>query len=241
MILRAGQRVLHVPGMGVRVSSRAVSAGGEGLAYLVFNGTTANVNCGSDASLDDLHNAALTVEAWVRADTTDSWRVFASKGLWSFKGWHVWVSGLAVGARVWASTATYSVSTASMTLSQWAHVAMTYDNGGDRKHRLYVDGVLRSTSGAASGTIVSDAAQSMTIGKSNETSSFNGAIGWMRLSNSIRYSGSFTPAARDAPPAVDGNTVEQWNLDEGVGLTAAAQVSSPTNDGTITAATWSTA
>ena len=28
MILRAGQRVLHVPGMGVRVSSRAVEAGG---------------------------------------------------------------------------------------------------------------------------------------------------------------------------------------------------------------------
>lgn len=231
-----------MPGVALALAaSPAAQAGGAGGAavpyYLVFNGSSSKVVCGSDTSLDDLHAAALTVEAWVRPDTADSWKGFVGKGLWSSVGWMMWVSAGSVGARVWASTATYSTSGAVLSVGEWAHVAMTYDNGGDRKHRLYVNGVLVSTSGAAVGSIVSDAAQSLQIGK-NDSNAFNGAIGWVRISDTVRYTTNFTPDARLAPPVVDGNTVEQWNMDEGTGTTVAAQVSSPTNDGAITDGTW---
>jgi len=66
-------------------------------------------------------------------------------------------------------------------------------------------------------------------------------MGWFRLSNNIRQTSPgdtvgqryFIPNDRMNPPAPDGNTVEQWNHQDGAGTTLTASVTSPGNDGTI--------
>ena len=88
------------------------------------------------------------------------------------------------------------------------------------------------------GTVLDDSAFSLVLGNVINPFSMLGRMGWARISDSVRYTTSFTPIARDAPPASDANTIEPWNLDEGSGTTAAAQVASPTNDGTIANGSW---
>ena len=41
--------------------------------------------------------------------------------------------------------------------------------------------------------------------------------GWMRLSNTVRYSTTFTPIDRLSPPSSDGNTLGLWYATEGTG------------------------
>ena len=43
--------------------------------------------------------------------------------------------------------------------------------------------------------------------------------GWMRLSNTVRYSTTFTPTARLSPPSSDANTLGLWYANEGSGST----------------------
>lgn len=202
-----------------------------------FDGSATQIDCGSDASLDDLHGAAITVEGWIRHSDSSSWTL-AAKGAWVTRGWSFGGFGNRVDYQIHTDGTTINGNTTVAGLSDkaWHHVAYVYDNGGDRRLRVYVDGTLVVTTAAATGTIDSDASDNLLIGSAPGSSSFmGGAIGWVRISNSTRYSSTFTPPSRTSPPATDANTVEQWNLDEGTGTTAAAQVSTPTNDGTITA------
>lgn len=64
------------------------------------------------------------------------------------------------------TTSAVSNSTELVPVDEWAHVVMTYDDAGDRKIRLYINGtaVTHATQTAAVGTIASDAAQTLRIG-----------------------------------------------------------------------------
>jgi len=216
-------------------------SGGQNAAtpYLYFDGINDIVNFGSDASLDNLHDNAFTAELWVRPDAlTHISGILGKTNTFDVAGWGiVTLFGTDIGGSVkcatTSSTARFDVSAQ---VGTWMHVALTWDDAGDRKARLWIDGTLRNTASAGVGAVVSDAAQNLRFG--NISSYFRGGIGWARLSNNVRYSAPFTPSARDTVPTVDGNTVELWAVDEGTGLTVAASVSSPTNDGAITGATW---
>ena len=72
--------------------------------------------------------------------------------------------------------------------------------------------------------------------QTNLGTDWDGDIGWMRISDTVRYAATFTPPARCTLPAVDGNTV-LLEIQEGVGATTYDQ-SGNDNDGAITAATW---
>ena len=77
--------------------------------------------------------------------------------------------------------------------------------------------------------IVSDAAASGTISASSTPIKPNSAHGWLRLSNIVRGAGL---PPRYPYPAVDANTVAQWNCNEMVGATL-ADSSGNANNGTF--------
>ena len=59
----------------------------------------------------------------------------------------------------------------------------------------------------------------------------------MRVSDSIRYSATFTPLARCELPTIDGNTVAQW-IYEGRGTAIDNQEGTAARDGTAANTEW---
>jgi hypothetical protein len=205
--------------------------------YAVDFNNIGRINCGTDASLTDLQAAGFTVEAWIRPDTA-GYDTIVSKGSWSTTGWHLANNSGDQFFKIFAATssALSAWTPPAGYLENWHHIAGTYSDTGDRKARLYIDGVLKSTSNAAVGAIVSDAASALCI--SHAANQFDGAVAWVRISKIIRYTADFTPVAKTAPPPIDADTVEQWNLNEGTGTVATASVKPATNNGAITSGSW---
>lgn len=218
---------------------RGKGRGGELPQYAVeFNNSSTVINCGSDASLDDLQAAAFTAEAWVMSYGAGYDAVIGQNNAWAGNGWELVRNNAVWTARINTDGGFVSAScTVGQTLTNtWQHVAVTYDNLGDRTMRLWIDGVFATTVSQTATTPVKSAASS-NLSMSKAGNILNGKIAWARLSNVVRYAAGFTPPAIDAPPAVDANTVEQWNLNEGTGATAAAEVNA-VNNGAITDGTW---
>lgn len=212
---------------------------------VIFNGTTSAINCGSDASLDDLHDAEFTAEMWIAPNKAAS---MIRKGNQVNTGWYFsgGSSNRILGV-AWCSGTTNAQSISAFGAfvqdGTWNHVAMYYNDAGDRKVYLAINGTWLpsyATQTAGDGAVNTDISEDLIIGKSVTADAIDGYIGWVRISDNDRYSHGtdFTPPPRTRPPSIDANTVEQWNLDEGSGSSAAAQVTTPTNDGTITDGTW---
>jgi len=62
--------------------------------------------------------------------------------------------------------------------------------------------------------------------------------GWMRLSNTVRYSISFVPIDRLSPPVSDGNTLGLWYANEGSGSTIINYQGEVNKNGTTHNTTW---
>lgn len=205
---------------------------------VALNGSTSYIDCGSDAGLDDLADNAFTVEAWVRIDGTGQTTI-AKKGVGS-TGWDLRWDGTNLYGYVYCATTSASTFyILALNDSKWHHVAMTFDDAGDRKVYLYLDGILRGSQIAGVGAILSDAADNLFLGKRSTGFFLNGAIGWSRISNSVRYTGTgqvFVPAR--TPPASDGNTLALWYMDEGTGNTVDNEEGTAGRDGTLTNCTW---
>ncbi len=210
----------------------------------VFNGTSTVIACGSEASIDDLHNAAMTVEMWFKTPLSGSLtlRSMIGKSPGAGGGWMLYYSDgnnmfVSVDCLTTDATITQSINVQD---DIWHHTAFTWDNAGDRKIRLFVDGTLIKTSDAGDGAIVSDAAANLKIGEYPPVGGilfFVGNVGWTRISNSIRYTTTFTPPSRVVPPAVDANTVRLFKMDEGTGTTI-TDSSANAQNGTISNGSW---
>lgn len=213
-----------------------------------FSGGTAteNVDCLSAAAVDNLPTGAggLTVEAWVRADTYgggNSGRIMDKGAEVTNFGWWFYISSTTgLSAKINAAT-TPAISTSGLDEftadGRWHHVAMTYNNGGDRKIRLFIDGIQVTsypTQQAASGLYSADAAYDLGIGNNISTlaNCWGGLIGWCRISNNVRYSVSFTPPSRCVMPVPDGNTVGIW-IGEGTGTTVYNKVGTAGTNGSF--------
>ncbi|MFA5385930.1 MAG: LamG domain-containing protein, partial [Eubacteriales bacterium] len=192
-----------------------------------YNGTTTRIN-------DNLHYNAMTVEAWVRNDNwgegdsgATGWFIQKDDGKWRL--YFNSSNGLVGYADTDSTNAMSTSGTDEFTNDGlWHHVAFTYDNDNDRTIDLYIDGAEVSsypTHQTGTGTAVDDSAGDLIIGNNPyNTFTIDGAVGWVRISNNIRYTSGFTPPTRWSPPTGDANTVAQWNMDEGTGT-------SVTNDG----------
>ncbi len=210
-----------------------------GSNYVEFNGTSTSVNAGSDAGLDDLHNQ-VTIEGWFRPDTTGetgAGRLF-SKGGWQL----TFISATQMDAVFdydGSDAATRANISANILDGRWHHLAVTYNEGGDRKAKIWVDGVegSYSYSVASTGNYVSDAANNLMIGaRYDGLARFDGGIGWVRVSNTVRYSSTFTPSV--VAPGVDANTIAQWNMAEGSGTAIDNVEGTAGRDGVLANGTW---
>lgn len=214
--------------------------------HVDYNGTSSLINCGSGATLDNLADNEFTFDMWIRnEDTTAESRMIIDKGALASVGWGAYLNASGgVSFTVTCATTSRTISTASNALMDygWHHVAGYFNDAGDRKLYLALDGVWQTESASSVGAIVSDAAQSLVLGRAANTGAWYwlGGIGWVRLSNNDRYShgSNFTPPSRTTAPTPDANTVELWTMNQASGTTATAAVTAPTNNGTITAGTW---
>lgn len=211
--------------------------------HLSFDGVNDYVNCGSDASLADLAASGdFTVDAWFLSSSINTTKVLIRKSDGATGGWQIYQLGSGkLGAYFWTSGGgLYFPTSAQMNDGIWHHVVLFHD-ASEQKIRLAIDGIWMSYSSVYPGTPSADAAYDLQFSISS-AQSWEGKMAWVRISNNDRFGGAagtnFVPPAIDAPPATDANTIEQWNLNDGSGTTAAAEVSSPTNDGTINGATW---
>jgi len=218
-----------------------------------FNGTTTQIVVSDGAGIQDLADAELTAEAWFRSDGNNE----GGNGyiLWksSSSGWFMGITNTGyLVARVYCATTNAIsqtfVSSASLNLfgNRWHHIAMYFNDAGDRKVYVSLDGVWAasySQQDAGVGAIVSDVGQNLYIG-SHAAGAFtlSGALGWMRISNNDRLGVGvdFTPDARTSPPSADANTVWQINVDEGSGTTLDNAEGTAALDGTLSNGTWNT-
>ncbi|WP_455219848.1 LamG-like jellyroll fold domain-containing protein, partial [Kaarinaea lacus] len=162
-------------------------------------------------------------------------------GKGSGSGWHLRIDSNGLYAQIECVTTDAYAASGSGEFSAdgaWHHVAMTWiDAGGSGYPRLWIDGTESTyhSTQTQNGNVVSDAASSLIIGnRTDDARTWDGSIAWVRVSDSIRYSTTFTPPEIGALPEVDTDTVEQWALNDGTGTVAIATNYPGTNDGTIT-------
>jgi len=161
-------------------------------------------------------------------------------------GWVVRVQANGLEGRINAATDARSVSGTDEfdpTDGIWHHVAMTYDKTGAstpaaKTIYLAVDGgwVTSYTAQIVGALPYSvDNAQDLTIGNNTGVGrTFDGDIGWMRVSNNIRFAVNtdFTPPERCELPTIDANTLGQWIGPEWTGATIDNQEGTAARDGT---------
>lgn len=236
--------------MGMLLGTRRALLGAANFINAVlFNGTTTIVNCSSEAGLDDLHDAAFTAEAWVR---TDGWgagnygKLFwkCGAGLSVNTGWGLTLhKTLGLDAEV-ACLTTNGRSRSG--LANWTadgamhHIAITWDDASYNYPHTWVDGLeVGLVTNNRDGVIVTDAAQTLYMGANADVSrAIEGAIAWARLSDIVRYTSTFVPPSPSDPPAVDANTVLQYNFGEGGGTTLDNEEGTAARDGTISNGVW---
>jgi hypothetical protein len=216
---------------------------------LHFNGTDTAVNCGSDAGLDNLTYNTFTAEAWIKADGwgNGTTGIIFDK-LFLSNGWHLYINpSLGLVGQIRGTSQIFDAMSGIDDFTadgQWHHVAMTWNNATDRYIHLWLDGgeVSYTFQTTWVDAVRDDSSHEFFIGGycffGSCGDSFEGDMAWTRVSNNIRYSSSFTPDTRTDPPAIDGNTVAQWNMDECLGDTLDNAEGTGARDGTATDHTW---
>jgi hypothetical protein len=213
---------------------------------LEFDGATSSVDCGSDASLDNLADNAFTAEAWVYYASRGSGNVDVIIGKTgnANRGWRLIIDNTSpydLHGRIYAAALIYSRYGISFPLQQWVHVAMTWDDAADRRVNLFVGGVPIGASGTiitGAGAITPDAGDDLFIGATNLLNDFwTGYIGWSRISNFVRYGGIFQPPPRCVIPQVDAGTLGLW-IHEGTGTAIDNIEGTAARDGLANNCTW---
>ena len=211
----------------------AEAGSGGGSHSLSLNGTTAYVQVPSSTSLNI--TGSITLEAWVKYNSTGAYRDIISRESWGQSGtgggYELSLTNLGkVRLDLYQSHSTYTSAIGNTTVSagSWHHVAAVFDGS---QMRIYLDGVLdktvSSTSAPASGT------SSVKIGRNSGSYYFNGLIDEARVSNAAVYTSNFTPTSLTA----SGSTKGLWKFD---GQTA-NDSSGYSNNGTLNGgATYST-
>jgi hypothetical protein len=139
---------------------------------VALNGTTTYISCGSGATLDDLPDAEMTLGMWVRTDgegETNYARILNKQTTGA--GWEVYKragGGLAVGITCLTVNAVSTISSSLFPIDgKWHYVTVYFNDAGDRKAYIAIDGVWASsydTQTAGVGAYQSDAARSLILG-----------------------------------------------------------------------------
>lgn len=240
---------LHVSG-GISIDRPGIWLSGGGgvpapiVNYIDFNGADTVIDYGSGSSIDNLHDGAMTVEAWIVPLTVGEGLAgrILDKGKWLFYIRDINGNGTLVLAGLidCATTDATAASNQALTPFTPVHVAMTWDNASYTKPRLWINGVEVTYQSTAdrSGAVVDDSSDTLYAGNRGAGDrALDAFVGWHRISKVVRYTDTFTLPALDEPPEIDANTVLLVTLDEGAG-TSIADSSGNGNNGTLSNGTW---
>jgi len=158
------------------------------------------IGCGSGASIDGIFVGGGTVEAWIYRHTNSTWARIANKNAdgWGNDGWtfyttynedpyepafiHGWGTPSSDRGR-------WDISTKPCSLNTWYNLAVVYNSDSVNNDPIfYVNGTAQTTveGQTPAGTVHSDAAQNLQIGRSVGGDYFDGVIDEVRVSDSIR-------------------------------------------------------
>lgn len=212
-----------------------------------YNATTTSGVIPDAARIQDLHGAAMCAEAWVRADgwgEASAGRIF-DKNAGVVGGWRfAFQGGSQLEVRIEAATDAVSRTTEFSPDGKLHLLTFQYDNGGDKKAYIWVDGIPVTTYSwqqAAVGVIVTDVGNDLYHGNSNGgNATWDGLLGgWARVSSVLRYTNgeAFVPDSPFNPPAPDANTAWQTDFSDGAGATLTDD-SAGANNCTLTNYEW---
>ena len=199
-----------------------------GLGYgLKLDPMAGSVSFGTDSSLDLNSTNGLAIEMWLYRTEENRESIILDKLVPGIGGYRVGVDasnhlyfrarGLRRDRRVVAMDATIPAG-------KWHHVACCRTgSAGGNDGIIYVDGMKCGMNGLINPPDVTS--RDLCLEQSGII------IDELRISNTARYSGNFTPPVEPYSP--DDNTVGLWHFDEGRGTTA-EDSSSHNNTGTIT-------
>jgi len=219
---------------------------------LEFDGATSFVTLGNPVALQNIPSAGdMTVDAWVYVEGWGSNNVgiISAKGPWNAVGWDFFIdnaNGLSGRCLYNTQDALSRSGLDEFTTTEfdaWHHLAMVFNNSGDNKIYLWIDGTPISsytTQNDAQGVYDADTAETCYIGCASPaggTGDFDGLIGWVRIASSALYTPgvAFTVPERCVIPS--GPTVEWVGIHEGYGTTI-YDLSPNSNDGTVSNTVW---
>jgi len=188
------------------------------------------INFGSGVNIDNLPSADCTIEFWARIPRSP-----ASPGILLSKsdltdGWDIRIATNAIRCNFRHAGGNARVDANIAFDDRWHHYAFDWDQG-TLTLRSLSDGIFDETDTAA-GAYDVDAAHDCLVNGPSYDLAF--AIGWIRLSNNRRYTGTaFTPPDRHNPPANDANAHLLIDMTDGAGATATDSSGNGYN-GTIT-------
>lgn len=190
---------------------------------LSYDGSQNYVTVSDSSSLDITTN--LTVEATINiSGDTSPGEIVKKDGQYILR---TNSNGTQLQGNVWTANNGNVALQGSITAGVQHHVAITYDGS---TVRLLLDGSVLASS-AATGAI-STTSNSLYIGADPNHSEYtNGTIDEVRVSNTARYTGSYTVPTYEF--ANDANTIALYHFDEGNGSTA-NDSSGNGNTGTLT-------
>ena len=164
----------------------------DGSSYLNAGTTASNFLCTGSAN-----GITATFEAWVNPTAYNT-----GASMWMFspvqsKGATYFNFGVASGkVRFYWYDGGYnnveSTSTSDVPLNTWTHIAVTISGS---TIKIYVNGVLNTTSATYTGVSAAGLNQNDNIGvEANQPTYFSGYISNYRLNNTVVYSSAFTPS-----------------------------------------------
>ena len=179
------------------------------------------------SGINNYPTSNITAEAWINPSVIGGTNI-----LWgsNYDGMFS-VNCQSSGVNVVFDPSTYFTFSTVVSTNTWTHLAVTYD--GTTCH-LYINGVDQGTPSGSGGTL--GAPSAFRIGRDEgKATGWQGTIDEFRMSNTIRYTTTFTP---DTYFNTDDNTVLLMHLDEGTG-SVASDSSANGNEGTLIASpTW---
>ncbi len=166
----------------------------KGLWVLDFDGADDLVNCGSDASIDDIFDGGGAVEFWVnpRSDGENSAAQLYSKGSWAVE-FSSEAGGLIIIRLSYgfdgASSGNWRTTATVIPINTYTYILMSYDSGNvANKPIFYVNDTVPGITEALTpvGTRVTDAAGELFIGnRSDGARTHDGTLALVRMCDAI--------------------------------------------------------
>ncbi len=183
-----------------------------------FNGTTSNIGYGSASDLDDLAvSGAFSIHAWINADghgEGNTGRIMNKRESETEAGWLFFVD--ATNSLGFQTIGTgFSVqshqrgSDDAISLDTWHSIVLTYDDAGDRKAHIYVDGseISYDTDVAATGTNGTDAGGVLIVGNNGDSGrTFDGELAEAAIWDRVLTAGEISQLAGGLCPSLVSTT-----------------------------------